>query len=132
MDRALVRLVWSRARDRCEYCLISQDYDEVPFEVDHIIAKKHRGPTESNNLALSCFACNSSKGSNIAGRDIRTGKLAPLFHPRRHKWTRHFRWAGPTLIGKTPIGRVTIEVLNINDSLRVELRRELAAEGELD
>jgi len=65
-------------------------------------------------------------------RDIKTGELAPLFHPRRHKWTRHFRWDGPKLIGKTPIGRVTIEILNINEPLRVELRRELVAEGDLD
>jgi hypothetical protein len=78
---------------------------------------------------LSCFSCNSSKGSDIAGRDKRTRKLAPLFNPRRHAWSRHFRWQGPVLIGRTPIGRVTIAVLNINDPLRVELRQALIEEG---
>lgn len=96
-----------------------QDYDDSPFEIDHVIAIKHHGRTTGNNLALSCFYCNSSKGSNIGG----------LFHPRRHKWQRHFRWEGAYLLGRTPIGRVTIDVLCINDPLRVELREALIAEG---
>jgi hypothetical protein len=107
-----------------------QESDETPFEIDHIISRKHRGQTIASNLASSCFECNSSKGSNIAGRDRVTRKLAPLFHPRRHKWDRHFRWDGPWLVGRTAIGRVTVDVLNINDPLRVDLRRELMNEGE--
>jgi hypothetical protein len=55
--------------------------------------------------------------------------LIPLFNPRRHKWNRHFRWKGPLLLGRTPIGRVTIQVLAINEALRVALREELIAEG---
>ena len=33
------------------------------------------------------------------------------------------------LIGVTPIGRITVELLKINDPFRVELREELIAEG---
>jgi hypothetical protein len=106
-----------------------KEFDDAPFEVDHVIARKHGGPTASGNLALSCFPCNAFKGSNIAGRDARTRKLAPLFNPRRHKWERHFRWRGATLIGRTAIGRVTVAVLNINDPLRVEHREWLIGEG---
>jgi hypothetical protein len=106
-----------------------QDYDDNPFEIDHIIARKHRGPTVANNLALSCFHCNSCKGSDVAGIDPLTRKLTALFHPRRHKWERHFRWQGAYLIGLSPVGRVTVTVLNINDPLRVELRKGLIEEG---
>lgn len=106
-----------------------QDYDDVPFEVDHVIARKHGGATVTSNLALSCIACNSFKGSNIAGLDPQTGKLTPLFNPRRHKWTRHFRCRGAYLIGRTPVGRVTVSVLNMNDPLRIELREGLIEEG---
>jgi len=106
-----------------------QAYDEATFEIDHIIARKHGGPTILRNLALSCFWCNSHKGSDIAGLDPRTHKLRPLFNPRRHKWSRHFRWQGPFLRGRTPIGRVTIVVLQINDPFRVALRAALIAEG---
>lgn len=106
-----------------------QKYDDAPFEIDHIIARKHRGPTIASNLALSCFHCNSFKGSNIAGLAPRNRKLAPLFNPRRHKWARHFRWQGCYLAGLTAIGRATVVVLNINDPFRVELREGLTEEG---
>jgi hypothetical protein len=32
-----------------------QNYDESPFEIDHIIAKQHHGPTAAADLALSCL-----------------------------------------------------------------------------
>ncbi len=129
MDAALIRLVWKRAEDCCEYCQLSQEWDEIPFEIDHIISKKHQGPTVAGNLALSCFRCNSFKGSDISGRDRNTRKLTPLFNPRRHKWARHFRWQGAYLIGRTPVGRVTVALLHINDRYRVELREQLIEEG---
>jgi hypothetical protein len=129
VDAALVRLVWRRAHARCEYCQMPQAFDDGPFEVDHVIARKHGGPTAAGNLALSCFPCNSFKGSDIAGLDPRTRRLTPLFHPRRHKWARHFRWRGAYLLGRTAVGRVTVAVLNINDPFRVALREGLIAEG---
>lgn len=129
MDETLVRQIWERAGHCCEYCRMIRDYDETPFEIDHVIARKHHGPTTANNLALSCFYCNSFKGSNIGGLDPQTHKLTPLFNPRRHKWARHFCWQGAYLVGRTPVGRATIMVLNINDPFRVELREEVIEEG---
>jgi hypothetical protein len=55
MDAALTRLVWQRAKGRCEYCQLPQEADDRPFEIDHIISRKHDGPTVAGNLALSCF-----------------------------------------------------------------------------
>jgi len=129
IEAALIRLVWQRAAGYCEYCQLSQAADDRPFEIDHIISRKHQGPTVAGNLALSCFRCNSFKGSDISGRDPKKRKLTPLFNPRRHKWARHFRWRGPYLIGRTPVGRLTVALLQINDTLRVELREELIEEG---
>jgi hypothetical protein len=129
LDATLVRQVWQRARHRCEYCQLPQEYSDQAFEIDHIISRKHLGRTVASNLALSCFRCNSSKGSDISGRDWRTSKLTPLFNPRRHKWARHFRWEGPILVGRTPVGRTTVALLKINDPVRVELRDELIQEG---
>jgi hypothetical protein len=105
-----------------------QSYDEAVFEIDHVIAKKHDGLTTDHNLALSCFWCNSFKGSNIAGIDQKTRKVTPLFNPRRHVWPRHFRWQGARLLGRTAIGRVTVAVLKINDPHRVEFRQNLIDE----
>jgi len=129
MDAALIRLVRQRARGRCEYCQMPQAADDATFEIDHIVARKHGGPTAAGNLCLSCFYCNSFKGSDLSGLDPKTRKLTPLFHPRRHKWMTHFRWQGPYLIGRTPIGRVTVALFHINDEYRVELREALIEEG---
>ena len=82
MDVALRQQIHERAGDCCEYCQMPQQYDVLPFQVDHIIAEKHDGPTVTDNLALSCYNCNTHKGPNIAGRDPQTGQLTPLFHPR--------------------------------------------------
>jgi hypothetical protein len=128
MDAALERLVWERARGCCEYCLLPQRYTRLAFELDHIVPEKHRGPTRASNLALACFACNHHKGPNLAGIDPITGAVVRLFHPRRHSWTRHFRWEGPILQGRTPVGRATIEVLEINLPYRVRLRADLIEE----
>jgi hypothetical protein len=106
-----------------------QECDEFSHEIDHVIAKQHRGSTTAGNLALACFQCNAHKGTNLSGLDPVDGKLTKLFHPRRHRWGRHFRWDGPYLVGRTGIGRVTVAVLAINARKRVLIREELLAEG---
>ena len=129
MDAALVALVWRRSGNRCEYCHLPQQSAVIPFEIDHVIAEQHGGRTVAGNLALACFACNHHKGPNLAGIDPQTGKRAWLFDPRRHSWRRHFRWAGPVLIGRTPMGRTAVAVLAINLPHRVAQRAALIAEG---
>ncbi len=78
-----------------------------------------------DNLGLSCFYCNSFKGSNVAGYDPLTDEITRLFHPRDDVWEEHFRWDGPFLEGQSPVGRTTVQVLRINEPLRVEHRRAL-------
>ena len=114
-----------RAAGQCEYCRLPQAATSVPFEIDHIISRKHHGPTIASNLANACWYCNTFKGSDISGLDPRTRKLTRLFHPRRHKWTHHFRYDGPVLLGRTAIGRTTIRVLQINCDDALTLRESL-------
>jgi hypothetical protein len=52
-----------------------------------------------------------------------------LFNPRRRRWSAHFAWDGPRLVGKTAIGRTTIRVLNMNHPEAVRLRRLLIEAG---
>ena len=129
MDNTLREVVRQRAARRCEYCRMPQEYDVLPFQIDHIISLKHHGSSEITNLALSCYNCNAYKGPNIAGIDADTGEVTRLFHPRREQWDEHFLWDGPYLIGCTAIGRTTVDVLSINLPERVELRRTLMAIG---
>jgi hypothetical protein len=104
-------------------------YPFQPFPIDHIIARQHKGLTENENLAYSCLHCNGCKGPNIAGIDPKTGKLVPLFHARRNKWSSHFRWNGPNLVGKTAVGRATLLVLNLNCTDLIQVRESLLSEG---
>jgi hypothetical protein len=73
----------------------------------------------------------SGKGPNLAGIDPLTGELTRLFCPRRDEWNEHFAWQGPELVGRTAIGRTTVDVLNINLPERLEHRRLLLLAGEL-
>jgi hypothetical protein len=123
MQPHLVALVRHRAGFRCEYCHFPESFSGLNFQMDHIIAERHGGPTESENLALSCIYCNSYKGPNLSGIDAETGKIVRLFHPRRDQWSDHFQWDGALLLGRTPTGRATIGVLRINEGVAVSLRR---------
>jgi hypothetical protein len=129
MNEALKRLVWDRAESTCEYCRLPQWLDVLPFQIDHVIAEQHHGPTAAENLALSCLNDNLHKGPNIAGLDPDTGLLTRLFHPRQDNWEEHFAWVGPVLAGQTAIGRTTIDVLVMNAPERVEQRRLLILAG---
>jgi hypothetical protein len=41
MDHALAALVWQRASHCCEYCRMPQVYDELAFEIDHVVPEQH-------------------------------------------------------------------------------------------
>ena len=97
--------------------------------IDHVIALQHGGRTQLDNLAEACLRCNLAKGPNLAAIDPKTKKMVRLFHPRRDRWSRHFRWHGPRLLGKTAIGRATIGLLQINHPHYVAVRRALIDEG---
>ena len=131
MNRELVRTVWRRAGNRCEYCLIPQSALPLPFQIDHVFVEKHGGQTVESNLALACPHCNRFKGPNIAGLDPDSGQPIRLFHPRTDVCTDHFEFDGPRIIGRTPIGRVTVHVLAMNADDLLLIRVELLKEGAL-
>jgi 5-methylcytosine-specific restriction endonuclease McrA len=58
VSAALRRLVYDRAKGACEYCWMPEIAVLVSHEVDHVIAEKHGGSTDKDNLALSCTVCN--------------------------------------------------------------------------
>ena len=129
MNDELRQLVWDRAAATCEYCRVQQQFDPLPFGIDHIRPQYHHGPSVSENLCLACFQCNTFKAVNVAGYDPATGQLAELFQPRRDLWDDHINAERGWIIGKTPTGRVTVDVLRINLPERVEHRRLFAVLG---
>jgi hypothetical protein len=99
------------------------------FHVEHVVARKHGGGDNPENLAWACIFCNLYKGPNPAGFDPDTGKLTPLFHPRKDRWEEHFRLEGAQIIGLTDVGRTTVWVLGMNSDILSSLRASLVQEG---
>jgi hypothetical protein len=125
----LRRLVVLRAKDRCEYCGLSQEGQEATFHIDHIVPRDSAGPTEIDNLALACVSCSLRKEARRSARDPVTARKISLFHPRRQRWSNHFRWDGVRVVGLTPTGRATVAALQMNRLLILAIRREEAARG---
>lgn len=130
MADSLRYLVRQRAGDRCEYCHMPYAHlDAVEFHVEHIIARQHGGPDDLSNRALACSRCNRSKGPNLSSLDPATGRLVRLFHPRADTWTSHFALRGARIVGLTPEGRATVQLLKMNEAKRVQTRSLLLALG---
>jgi hypothetical protein len=94
----------------------------VPHQIDHIVARKHGGKTVESNLALSCTLCNKHKGSDLASVDPESGEIVPLFHPRQDRWSDHFQIEGAHILPQTPVGRVTMLLLQMNRTERLAER----------
>lgn len=110
----LRRLVVERAGNRCEYCGIPEAATFAAHELDHVVAQKHGGQTETANLALSCALCNKHKGSDLTSVDPETGDIIPLYHPRKDIWSEHFKLDKERIVPLTAKGRVTIQLLQLN------------------
>lgn len=120
----LRRAVMERAAFLCEYCHLRQDLCPEPFELDHIIPRTRGGATTFDNLSLACPVCNNAKAWHVQGTDPVSGRLVRLFHPRRQRWKRHFRWSADfgTITGRTAVGRATVVALEMNHVRVVQIR----------
>jgi HNH endonuclease len=119
---ALRRLVEERAQAKCEYCHLLAALAFLSHEIDHIIAEKHGGSTESENLAYTCWRCNRHKGSDLGSFDPQTNEFSFLFHPRRDEWVQNFELQGLTIVGLTSVGRTTVQLLQLNTPDRLRER----------
>jgi len=126
---SLRRLVEERAHGCCEYCWTPAQVSLTPHEVDHIVAQKHGGLTQADNLALSCSLCNKHKGTDLTTLEPGTGEIVALYHPRRDHWADHFRLNGAEIEPLTPIGRATVRLLQLNRPERITERDILISAG---
>ena len=123
MNEATKAEVRRRAKNRCEYCRLEQRRRPLSrLHVEHIRARKHGGTDDLANLCLACAECNLRKGTNLTGIDPATDAITELFNPRSQRWDEQFEWNGLSIVGKTPIGRTTVEVLDLNSDYQIELR----------
>lgn len=125
ISASLRRLVEERANYCCEYCLLPANVTFFSHEIDHIIAQKHGGITDADNLALTCWRCNRHKGSDLGSFDPETGEFSFLFNPRTQQWNEHFTREKSTILGLTAEGRTTVKRLQMNTQERLAERRRL-------
>ena len=125
----LRQLVNGRAAGRCEYCGLSQDGQEATFHIDHVVPVAVGGQTVAENLALACVSCSLHKAARQTALDPHTGEEAPLYNPRRDRWSEHFAWNELRLVGHTATGRATVAALDMNRALILAIRQEEALRG---
>lgn len=132
ISRSLRKMVIERAHGRCEYCQSWMHNAIHPFNIDHIISEKQGGNENPENLALSCGGDNNNKGERTTAIDPVTKEEVPLYNPRKDEWLAHFAWSEDFLemVGLTPTGRATIELLKLNREGLRNMRRLTIASGE--
>lgn len=129
IPQAIREQVRHRAGQRCEYCRKPEGVSRFPHHIDHIIPVRHGGTGEIDNLAWACFQCNTNKIRDIASFDPETKALTLLYNPRDEKWEEHFKMDDALIIGQTPEGRVTVNLLQVNSAEQVETRQHLINAG---
>jgi hypothetical protein len=60
----------------------------------------------------------------LTALDPNSGREVPLFNPRQDDWRKHLTWSadGLRVIGMTPVGRATVELLALNRERVISIR----------
>lgn len=121
----------TRDKQRCVYCLTTEENCGLRMHVDHIIPETVGGPTIEENTCLACFSCNVAKSSQQTAVDPLSGERVPLFHPLRQRWSEHFVWSEDKtrIIGVTASGRATVDALRMNNPIVERARRRWVVAG---
>jgi len=97
---------WHR---KCAYC----DKENVPLQIEHVVAKANSGSDRVSNLTLACEPCNRKKGAKSVEAflacdperlaKIKAGLKKPLASAAAMNATRWALWRGLTAT-KLPVG----------------------------
>lgn len=123
--------VRAAANGQCSYCRSQSSNSGSPLQFEHILALAVGGLTVFANLCMACWPCNLRKGTMTRAPDQQTGEVVALFHPRQQQWSEHFAWdeSGTLILGLTPVGRATIQALQLNHELLVQARHTWVRAG---
>lgn len=109
---------------KCCYCECSVSSGGSYLEIEHFHPKSlyPKEVVQWENLLPACKRCNGHKSNHDT-------KQEPVIHPVQNTPQAHLSLKNYRLYGKTPLGEKTIEVLNLNDRMRlVEKRFEIGDE----
>ena len=125
VSEAKRKTVVTRAKNCCKYCQLHQFDAFQKHQIEHIIALKHGGNSDLDNLALACTDCNFHKGTDLSTMLLPDKELIRLFNPREHLWEEHFFIEECIFYPKSKIGEATIKVLKMNDVDLIIFRKML-------
>jgi HNH endonuclease len=131
ISNALKQQVIERANGCCEFCLAQLRFSPNSFHVEHHVQIGRGGGNTAENLTLACPQCNLHKATRTEAVDPVTEQVVPIFHPRQMNWDEHFTWSYDTtqMVGETPIGRATVELVQTNRETLLNLRWALQQLG---
>jgi hypothetical protein len=71
-----------------------------------------------------CPTCNFHKSVHLEGFDEHDRTQVRLFNPRTDDWHSHFEFQELTvqIVGRTPIGRATVDRLQLNEPIHLQAR----------
>jgi HNH endonuclease len=121
--REIADKVRARAAGRCEYCMMHESLQGATFHLEHIIPSSRGGLFNLDNIAWACPTCNLRKSNRVQGLDSESRTMVSLFDPCLQRWWDHFEIDGYYIKGKTPIGRATILLLDLNQAARIRIRQ---------
>ena len=113
----------ARAVGRCEYCKMHQSLQGATFHIEHVLPRVLGGTIDSSNLALACPSCNLHKAGRVSALTSSDTAAVAFFNPRSDIWSERFELDDYTLIGKSEVGRVTIQSLDLNHERRIKIRQ---------
>jgi hypothetical protein len=99
-----------------------QSLQGATFHIEHIAPKASGGLDDPENLALACPSCNLAKSNRFMVTDPESKIPVLLFNPRTDHWEDNFFWDDCRIVGRTAIGRATVEALNLNHPRRLLIR----------
>lgn len=109
---------------KCCYCECKIEEESKYMEVEHFCCKSIY-PDDVllwPNLLPSCKRCNGNK----LDHDV---KVKPIIHPVHDDPRDHLDFRGYRFYGKTPVGKMTVEVIYLNEIERLQTKRyEVGAE----
>lgn len=131
IKKATKEKILKASSGKCEYCKSPNNYTSELFTIDHIIPVSKGGSNDFDNLAYCCSGCNTFKSDITSFLEENEQEWISLFNPRTQKWKEHFAWSEDykEIIGLTPSGRVTVELLRLNRSSVKNLREVLVVVG---
>lgn len=120
IKEALLGMSWGK----CCYCECKVVEESKYMEVEHF---KYKDFYEEDvllwsNLLPSCKRCNGNKLNHDT-------EAEPIIHPVRDDPREHLDFRGYRFYGKTPVGKMTVEVIYLNEIERLQTKRyEVGAE----